>query len=1178
MKIIRLEVKGFKSFPDKTVFDLKPGITAIVGPNGCGKSNVFEAMRWAMGEQRIRSLRGKKMEDVIFNGSESRKPVGMAEVRLVLSNTEGLAPSSMADYDEIMITRRLFRDGESQYEINNVSCRLSDVTDFFLDTGVGRNSYAIIEQGRVDMVVASKPEDRRVLIEEAAGINRYKSRREAALKKLEQTNQNLLRINDVIGEVKRQSAALKRQAAKAQRYRELSDRLHELDIALHAYKCHELQHKAGQVGEELEKSREVLLEKESQYSTIAARLEEDRLKALQRERALKDLLEARHQVELELTSLRGAIERDRTRVSHLADQHQRSLGETQVLEEEATEAKRLQESLERDKGAIDMELKNDRDRLKKALEDSAGTDQDLARRRRHLDQLKDDLFHTLQETSQERNRRESLTRRGTEIANHLERFSKDSGEILAALEIQKSERNRLTDAVAEVTRNRQVNSSEKEELVKAREAARQRIISVRGSLKSAEKNLASAQARLESLEEMQRNYRGYGEGVRFLLKDDKSEEKEALLGPLAEMIDVPREFQKALTAALGDRLGHMVVTSTRDGAKAAHRLKEAGAGRSTFIPLSPRPAPAESELGEVPDGLKPLQELVCFREGCEGLGNFLLQRCFVVEDMHQAVEIWEKNGIHVDLVTAGGEMLSRHGEISGGSHENGRDTVFEQRREIAALQEKVGVLERELTGLQSALNEDEAYMEKLSLEITRIEQLLNELNVQEVHLRKDKEVLEAQVSNAERKLEVLNLERERLEKEREGLSADVAKAEEAISLLERKRVDIEKEREEVNLRVEELRVFALEKSQQTGQLQVRVAQLEERSHSLERECRASLESLKQHETRLAALAADIERNQAEEKKLGELIAQGEQREKELMERHEAQAGQIGILRTESEGLTSSVEALEREAAATSKAVRELKESVHSLEMESVRVEQALQGVVEKILERYHVDPRTAPCPESPPDENVIIEIRNKMDQMGEVNLAAIAECQQSEERLTFLLEQQEDLKKAVDSLYATINTINKTTRERFRTAFDNVNEKFQEIFPFLFRGGEARLELTDEEDLLETGVDIMARPPGKRIQNMDLLSGGEKALTAVALIFSIFLIRPSPFCLLDEVDAPLDDANLARFNEMLRKLSDRTQFLVITHNKRSMEEADSLYGITMEEPGVSGVVSVEFVS
>ena len=1176
MKITKLEVKGFKSFPDKTVFEFKPGITAIVGPNGCGKSNVFEALRWAMGEQRIRSLRGKKMEDVIFNGSESRKPVGMAEVRLVLSNTEGLAPPSMADYDEIMITRRLFRDGESQYEINNIPCRLSDVTDFFLDTGVGRNSYAIIEQGRVDMVVASKPEDRRVLIEEAAGINRYKSRREAALKKLEQTRQNLLRINDVISEVKRQSASLKRQASKAQRYRELSERLHQLDVMLHAYKCHELQKQTGQVDGDLEKSRSALLEKESQYSIITARLEDDRLRALQREKALKDLLEARHKVELELTGLRGGIERDRNRVSQLASQQQRCVGEKQVLEEKVEEARGLQEALDRDKGAVNTELKAAQDQLKQALGDAEGTEQNLVRQRKHVDQLKDDLFHTLQETSQERNRRETLTRRGTEIAIHLEKISRESEAIRTDLEVQKGEKNRLTDNMAEITRSRQQNSAKKEELAKARESARQKINSLRNSLKVVEKDLASAQARLESLEEMQKNYRGYGQGVRFLLKDDESGKKEALLGPLAEMIDVPREFQKALTAALGDRLGHMVVTSTREGAKAADRLKEAGAGRSTFIPLAPRPAP-ESKLGAVPEGLTPLQEVVCFREGCEGLGDFLLNRCFVVEDMHKAVELWENNGIHVDLVTAGGEMLNRHGEISGGSQEDGRDTVFEQRREIAALQEKVVFLEQELESLQSALQKEETHLERLSLESDQIERRLNEFNVTEVHLRKDREVLEAQVSGAERKLEVLNLERERLSTEQEGLSLDLVNAEEAISLLECKRVDIEKEREEVNQKVEELSLFALEKSQQTGQLQVRAAQLEERSHSLEREFRTSLESLKQHEARLEGLAAEIAGNQVENKKLGEQITQAEQREKDLMGQHEAQAGQIGILKTESTGLSSSVEALEREAAVTAKAVRELKESVHGLEMESVRLEQALQGVVEKILERYHVDPRSVASPETPPDDEVITEIRDKMDQMGEVNLAAISESQQAEERLTFLQEQQEDLKKAVDSLYATINTINKTTRERFRTAFDNVNEKFQEIFPFLFRGGEARLELTDEEDLLETGVDIMARPPGKRIQNMDLLSGGEKALTAVALIFSIFLIRPSPFCLLDEVDAPLDDANLARFNEMLRRLSDRTQFLIVTHNKRSMEEADSLYGLTMEEPGVSGVVSVEFV-
>ncbi len=1028
----------------------------------------------------------------------------------------------------------------------------------------------------MDAIVASRPEDRRVLIEEAAGINRYKSRREAALKKLDQTRQNLLRISDVIGEVKRQSSSLKRQASKAQRYRELSEHLQELDMAFHAYKCRQLQKQAEQIQGELETGRSDLLQKESHYSIITARLEHDRLKSLEREKGLKDLLEARHRVELDLTGLRGGMERDRNRVLQLENQTQRSFGEKQVLEEKVEEARALQDALHKDKQEADRELGLVSEQLEQATKDSEDVEKDVVSQRDRLEQLKDDLFHILQETSQEKNRRETLTRRGIEIEAALDRISKDFAETHSSQDKDESEKEGLTSNLAELGRIQQENATAKAELIKAREVAGKHIDSLRESLKVSEKELAAAQAKLESLEELQRNYSGYDRAVRFMLNDGAFGTKEALLGPLAEMIDVPPEFQKALSAALGDRLGHLVVASTRDGAKAADRLKEAGAGRSTFIPISPRPAP-ESEPGNVPDGLTPLQEVVCFREGCESLGNFLLNRCFVVEDIRQAVEIWENNGIHVDLVTPGGDMLNRYGEITAGAREDSREIVFEQRREIAELEEKIARVQPELDSLQLSMKQQEAHLEKLSEERDQVERLLNESNVNAVRRRKDREVLEARLANSERKLEVLNLERARVTKEREDLSIDLACAEKAISLLEDRRIYIQQEREAASRKLEECSRFATEKSQFTSQLRVRAAQMEERSHSLDRECRSSQESLNQHVSRLTALSAEIERNEIEVNKLGEQLYHAELREKELMEHHALQTDQIEKLQTESNEISVSIEGLEGEVAATGKAVKELKETVHDLEMESVRLDQVQQGLVEKILERYHVDPRSMPCPESPPDDQMISDVRNKMDTMGEVNLAAIAESKQAEERLTFLLDQEQDLKKAVDSLYATINTINKTTRERFRVAFDSVNEKFHEIFPFLFRGGEARLELTDEEDLLETGVDIMARPPGKRIQNMDLLSGGEKALTAVALIFSIFLIRPSPFCLLDEVDAPLDDSNLVRFNEMLRKLSDRTQFLVITHNKRSMEEADSLYGITMEEPGVSGVVSVEFV-
>ncbi|MBI4966126.1 MAG: chromosome segregation protein SMC [Desulfomonile tiedjei] len=1176
MKITKLEIKGFKSFPDRTVLEFQPGITSVVGPNGCGKSNILEAIRWAMGEQRARTLRGKKMEDVIFNGSETRKPVGMAEVRLILSNDDGMCPPSMSDYDEIMIARRLFRDGESQYEINNIACRLSDVTDFFLDTGVGRNSYAIIEQGRVDMVVASKPEDRRVLIEEAAGISRYKSRKEAALKKLELTRQNLQRISDVVGEVKRQSSALKRQASRAERYRKLSDRLKELDIGLHAYRCHELQTHGAVVGTDLEKNRSRLLENESQLSAMGAKLEQSRLAALETEKSLKDLLEAQHRTDIELTSVRARIETHQSRIAQLLDRRGHCERERNSAEENKEASELRGQDLEKAKATLNEDLRVAAEELKSALADGASSQQTLTDQRANLDRLKEDIFGSLQEAAQERNRKESLTKRRIEIDAQSRRIVADAEAIGSALKADCEEKSKLVTALVDVSEQRKQRTEIKEELSSAGRQSRERISSLREEVTRREKELAAARARRQSLEEMQNSYDCYDDGVRYVMNSRAADEN-SMLGPVAELIEVPPEFQKALTAALGDRLGHLVVSSTRDGMEAAQRLKDAGAGRSTFIPVCPRSETPPGN-GNVPQDLTSLKEQVRLRGECESLADFLLGNCFVVEDMQRAVEIWEKNGINVDLVTRHGEVLSRHGEITGGSHENKISEVFGRREEIAELSKAVASGQEAVVALQSALQEEETRRESISAELDKTERLFNELGMKEVRLRKDQERLESQIAAAERRLEVMNLEKERLHGEAATIAEDVSKAESAIGSLELKRQELETERESTILRIDALNEEARARSEKTEGIKISVAQLEERARSLDKELQSLAEIIRQHEKQIGALIDEMARSDADEKRFRQELAAGEIREKELMQQHEAQAGQIENLKNLSSELAAAVKSLEDETARIGKVVRELRETAHTLEMESVRLSQMLEGLVEKILERYHLDPRTVEPPDAPPDDAEVNDIKAKLETMGEVNLAAIAESRQTEERLAFLIEQEEDLKKAVESLYATINAINKTTRERFRAAFDSINEKFQEIFPYLFRGGEARLELTDEQDLLETGVDIITRPPGKRIQNMDLLSGGEKALTAVGLIFSIFLTRPSPFCILDEVDAPLDDANLVRFNEMLRKLSGQTQFLVITHNKRSMEEADSLYGVTMEEPGASSVVSVQFVA
>ncbi|MGO9122832.1 MAG: chromosome segregation protein SMC [Desulfomonilaceae bacterium] len=1177
MKIKRLEIRGFKSFHDKTVFDFRPGITAVVGPNGSGKSNVLEAIRWVMGEQRVRSLRGKKMEDVIFNGSETRKPVGMAEVRLVLSTDDGIVPPSMAEYDEIMITRRLFRDGESQYEINNIPCRLSDVTDFFMDTGVGRNSYAIIEQGRVDMVVASKPEDRRLFIEEAAGITRYKSRKEVALKKLEQTKQNLLRIGDLISEVKRQSVSLKRQASKAERYRQLNARLRELDISLHAHKCNVTREEYHRVKAELDSSRSALIQRETGFDAVEAQLEQSRIAVLQTETQLKELLEARHKVDLELTSTRSRIDSDRQRVSELQDRQKRRSLETEALNKRIEQSSIKTQELKTRSSAVQADTDAATKELNEALGESQQSEQDLATHRQRLDQLKDAQFNILQETAQQRNRRETLAKRRTEIVNGLAKIERDSESIISRLKIDENEKSLVADEIVRVLQLRRECVQKKEELSATRDEASKSIGSLRKELAQTEKITAADQARLQSLEEMQRDYVVYGDGVRLLMKSREDQPKEYLLGPLAEAIEVSEEFQEALTAALGERLGHVVVTSTRDGIEAANQLKEADAGRTTLIPLFPRRL-SEADDNHTPPGLLRLKDVVRFRNGFEELGDFLLDRCFLVENIEQAVEIWETNGIHVDLVTIRGEVLNRYGEITGGSQENGRKEVFEKRREIESLKTRVSELETSIAQIQSILNERESHFEKLTAELEETDHLISDLNLKEVRLKSDQERLETQLTATRRRVEVIGLERERLNKEESEIAIQLEQSDLAAASLEKTRLELETEKQEIQKATEQLELSLRDRFHRTEQIRVRLAQLEERGHSLERELRSSNESVTQYENQLCELLDEISLSEQDSKRLAEEIEASETKEKQLMMQHEEQGLQIEALKRSSAELSSRLRDFDEQSASLARSVSELRKSVHAQEMESVRLEQMLADLVEKILERHHVDPRNVPTPEIVPGEEEIAEMKTKLESLGEVNLAAITESRLTEERLTFLLEQEDDLNKAVDSLYLTINTINKTTTERFRAAFDSVNEQFQEIFPFLFRGGEGRLELTNEDDLLESGVEIMARPPGKRIQNMDLLSGGEKALTAEALIFSIFLTRPSPFCLLDEVDAPLDDANLARFHEMLRRLSDKTQFLFITHNKRSMQEADSLYGITMEEPGASSIVSVEFVN
>ncbi len=1173
MKIKQVKIKGFKSFPDSTVIELRPGVTAIVGPNGCGKSNILEAIRWVMGEQRVKSFRSKKMEDVIFNGSENRKPVGMAEVRLILSNNEGRGPASMADYNEIMVTRRLFRDGESNYELNNVSCRLSDIIDFFLDTGVGKNSYSIIEQGRVDMIVASKPEDRRVLIEEAAGISRYKVRRESTLKKLEQTEHNLTRINDIILEVKSQSISIKRQAGKAEKYMKLRESLRDLELGLHAYKCKQIGNQLTGAESVFHRQSELLRDNEVKAAGLSAEVEKNRLLHLKKEAAVKNLLEKRRQSDIDLSKIRANIDRIETKLLDLREKYNHNELERQRALDQQKELSKHLNNLNDSRSALDNDLRNTSTALANLTSNSESADANLRKDRESVDACREEVFELLGQISELKNAGETFHRDLLQITASIARIDAEWGSTNALLEDSDRNRELLIASIEQVSKALSDLDDGKIEGVERIRKLKSTISGHRNKLAEFEKKIAAKNARLESLKEIKSDYRQYENSVRRIMGHRHDIGPGFIIEPLAEIFDTAPERQRALAGVLRNRMQTLVCSSTADLLESPLHSDSFDGG--LFLPMTPRRTETQS-LSSIP-GTVSMLDVVTYKPEFKDLAQHLFSNMYLVENIDLAFQFWN-SFLHADFVTHDGSLLLSSGEVVLSGKGAGGSLIFEHRNEIATLSHEISLAERGADDLRislKTLNED---LIEAETAFDDLQAILNEAHLNKAKLTQERERLAASALDAERKLDVL-------EKEREGAFREKVKVEAKIKFTADRIPKVEQIHKRKSETLQELisagRRIDEEQKQRAKQIEearVSHVKLVERNRFMSKESEAIRKNLENSRTQLKRLAAES----ADAEALSiTLTAEKEtcvHQEGEILRILAGWENSIETITTESQDLVRITEGYEKQLEKLNTSIRSDREFLHQSELKRFELRQQINSSVETMMERYHIDPSRVTAPDTVPSSEEIIETRAKIDILGEVNPAAINESRQIEERLTFLKEQESDLKNAVESLYSTINAINKTTRERFKAAFDSINEKFQEIFPYLFRGGEAKLELTDENNILETGIEILVRPPGKRVRNMDLLSGGEKALTAVALIFSIFLIKPAPFCLLDEVDAPLDDANIDRFNSMLRDLSPQTQFLVVTHNKRSMEEADCLYGVTMEEPGVSRTVSVEFSS
>ncbi|HEY6001468.1 MAG TPA: chromosome segregation protein SMC [Anaeromyxobacter sp.] len=1188
MRIRRLDLVGFKSFMDKTVVAFDEGVTGVVGPNGCGKSNVADAIRWVLGEQSARQLRGRSMEDVIFNGSESKPPLSMAEVMLTFENDRpSELPAQYQGFSEITVGRRLFRTGESEYLVNGVQARLLDVNDLFFGSGVGRTAYSIIEQGRIGQIVSARPEDRRAIVEEAAGITKYKKRREAAERKMEATQQNLTRVADIVQELGKQLDSLNRQARRAEKYKALKAQIRELELRAAAARYLEITATRRSAEERLALLRTEEGEVQARIAEIEAAVEQDRARLSEGEGRLAALSAREHELESALRVSEVSAEAAGHELEQIAERTRAQAEEVEGLKSQAEALAREREDLLRQLSELQTLVAVDEGRLSEAesaLREMGREEGDL---QGQADRARSAASTSLSEASGHTSQLAQIERQRQDLRARLQRNRAEAEELASRTGQLDGSRSRRVERLGQ-TRQLKLRLDEQrgaqEEML---ERTRAEFIQNEAKLITLREELAEKRSRLASLLEIVRNYEGYGRGVRSLmtragLGDSRDR---GIFGLVADVVSAPAEYENAIEAVLGERLQYVIVESHSQGVEAIDYLKTAAEGRASLIPIArlrpedggEAPAPGVQHPGVV----GPCLEIVRFDPSYEKVVRFLLGDALIVRDLPAALEIWQEQGGRRTLVTLDGEVLDPHGVVTGGPLEGEGHGALQRRREVQELEDVVRAFEAEFAMAQERHRTLQARLLQLEAALKSLDKDGREKDLALLEQEKDLARVGEELERVAARIGQLEVERAQLddglgslarEEEEHRLAAATAAAEQARAEERAReavaRLEATKQRADgLNAELVGLKVKVAADAERRESIGASLRRIEESRREVEERRGRLFAALSEANARTSELRGRLEGTKVDAGRLGEDLAQVRAELARAREGHEALAQASRAREVEARDLRLRAEGVRAAAAEASLTARE-----QSLELGHLdeQTRERCQAELKWEVARFHLEK-----PPSDEERQKLEDLKAQAERMGAINLTAIEEYDELAKRHAFMSEQKADLERSLADLKSAIVKINRASRERFRETFDLVNEKFQQVFPRLFNGGRAGLVLTqDETGEGEGGVEIFAQPPGKKLQSVNLLSGGEKALTAVSLIFAIFLIKPTPFCLLDEVDAPLDDANVGRYNELVKEMSKASQFILITHNKRTMETVDTLYGVTMEEPGVSKLVSV----
>lgn len=1175
MQLKTLKIKGFKSFADPTTIQFGAGVTAVVGPNGSGKSNVIEAIRWVMGEQSAKSLRGGRMNDVIFSGTNERKAMNQAEVTLTLDNSTGFLP---IEADEVSISRRLGRDGTSDYFINKQNCRLKDVVELFMDSGLGKESFSVISQGQVESIFNSKPEDRRAIFEEAAGVFKYKVQKQEAEKKLDKAQDNLDRVEDILYELKAQAEPLEEQAKRAEIYLEKREQLIKVDTGLTVMKINRYKEELEAANEDMKQIESGLEQKRTQSEQVQQQqlaLKENlkELKA-QREVAHSDILEIVQAVERTESDLALLEEKTKHKEAFL-NEKQASIAkeetQQQVLREKIETVQAQKRHAQSEANKITEQLYQAKERLT-YLKDGADD---------RIEELRYEYVDLMQEKATLNNDVKTLESSVEKVNRQVQKNKNEHQEAVKELTSTEEKLARKEAELAEI----QVELDELlQEFKQLKASISQKEAELAEQADAIEKNqreLEQVKAKRESLAQMTEHYAGYFAGVKAVMKNRR--QLSGVVGTVADLIQIPEQYLTAIDTSLGSSSQFIVVEQEKDGREAINFLKRAQSGRATFLPLTtikPRHInhnalqSAEAVAGFVGVG----SDLIDYEQQVSQIIENLLGNTLIAEDLKSANKIAKAVNYRYRVVSLDGNMMNAGGSMTGGGSKSNNSHIFTQKKELEDLRERQNVLEEKLADKTSGDQSLKQEHQKLNEKAEKIKEIGEQKRYKEQDVAKDVKLLQDTTDRLRKQVKVLNYEQTELLAEAEMLkksltetkqqqiviSEQVESVDEELTALKSAQDDSEQIQETLLAKMETLREQLSGHNEEVASTTATLKNFRQQLVSSQEEGEALKEAIQRFETGEELLSEDQLQTQLQQQ-----LAQKEEKqahEKDLKQAISAYETNLDDLQTELDNLQEAVDKL----------VSQKNQIDVKLSRLDVNIDHQLAHLAEEYQVSYE-DARLHPELELSFDQASarVKQLKQAIATLGHVNIDAIEEYQQLAERLEFLGGQQQDLLDAKAQLRQTMERMDQEVKIRFKEMFDQIKEQFSYVFPKLFKGGRAQLELTDPDNLLETGVEIIAQPPGKQLTSLSLLSGGERALTAISLLFAIIHVNPIPFCILDEAEAALDESNVYRFGKYLQSFETDTQFIVITHRKGTMEQADSLYGITMQERGVSKLVSIQ---